>query len=84
MKKTRMGRCSRAQLLEMLQEITEENERLRWENTNLKKELDEQRIQIASSGTLAEAALKLSGIFEAADTAVRIYQESLQYEHQIQ
>ena len=45
-----------------------------------RQELLEMLLLCEQSGSLAEAALKLSGIFEAADEAVRIYQASLKPE----
>lgn len=41
------------------------------------KELERRKIAIATSGSLAEAALKLNGIFEAADQAAAQYLDSL-------
>lgn len=64
----------------MLLDATEENEQLRKENSELKQQLESRRLLCEQSGSLAEAALKLSGIFEAADEAVKIYQASLQPE----
>lgn len=78
MAKNRLQRSSRVELLELLSRQMEQNARLQEENEQLKKELAERSIRIESSGTLAEAALKLSGIFEAADQAIQIYQEELQ------
>lgn len=64
----------------MLLDATEENEQLRKENSELKQQLESRRLLCEQSGSLAEAALKLSGIFEAADEAVKIYQASLKPE----
>ncbi len=72
-----LNKLSRAQLLEMLLDAAKENDSLREEVAALKAQLDERRITIEQSGSLAEAALKLSGIFEAADEAVKIYTESI-------
>ncbi len=41
------------------------------------KELERRKIAITTSGSLAEAALKLKGIFEAADQAAAQYLDSL-------
>ena len=69
---------SRQELLEMLLDATEENERLRHENEELRKEIESRRLICQNTGSLAEAALKLSGIFEAADEALKIYQANLE------
>ncbi|WP_294730155.1 hypothetical protein [uncultured Faecalibaculum sp.] len=76
----KLRKSSRQELLEMLLDATEENEQLRKENSELKQQLESRRLLCEQSGSLAEAALKLSGIFEAADEAVKIYQASLQPE----
>ena len=68
---------SRKELLEMLIEQEKENVRLESEIERLKGELEAKRTIYMESGSLAEAALKLSGIFEAADYAAKIYLESL-------
>lgn len=80
MGKSSLGRCSRLELLELLKGQMEENERLRERIGQLERELEDRRIKIEGSGSLAEAALKLAGVFEAADEAVRLYKESVGYE----
>ncbi len=72
----KLRKSSRQELLD----ATEENEQLRKENSELRQQLESRRLLCEQSGSLAEAALKLSGIFEAADEAVRIYQASLKPE----
>lgn len=76
----KLRKSSRQELLEMLLDATEENEQLRKENSELRQQLESRRLLCEQSGSLAEAALKLSGIFEAADEAVKIYQASLKPE----
>lgn len=72
-----LRRLSRAELLEMLLEQIEENERLNQRLGEMRKELADRRITLEQSGTMAEAALKLNGIFEAADRAARQYLENI-------
>nr|WP_241761058.1 hypothetical protein [Streptococcus porcinus] len=43
----------------------------------IKDKLNNQKIKIETSGTLAEASLRLSGIFEAAQEAADIYLENI-------
>ena len=73
-----LKRLSRAELLEMLLAQTEENERLKTELAQAQKALDDRRILIDECGTMAEAALKLNGVFAAVDKAVRQYLENVQ------
>ena len=62
----------------MLLAQTEENERLKTELAQAQKALDDRRILIDECGTMAEAALKLNGVFDAVDKAVRQYLENVQ------
>ena len=69
---------SRAELLELLLAQTEENEKLKQQLQQAQKQLADRRILIEESGTMAEAALKLNGVFDAVDKAVRQYLENVQ------
>lgn len=71
-----LNKLTRADLLELLIYQMKENERLKKELNEAKKKLDERKIAIETSGSIAEAALKISGIFEAAQRAVDLYKES--------
>lgn len=70
-----LKRLNRAELLEMLIAQSKKLARVEEELAEAKKELEERNIAVAESGTLAEASLKLSGIFEDADKAAAIYLE---------
>lgn len=72
-----LKKLNRAQLLEMLLAETEENERLRKELKETKDKLEDKKIKIQESGSLAEAALKLNEVFEAADAAAKQYLENI-------
>jgi len=71
-----LKRMGRAELLEILISQIEENERLKRELKECKKELEDRKIKIDNAGSLAEAAVKLNGLFEAADAAVKQYVEN--------
>lgn len=72
-----LKRLSRAELLELLLEQVEENEALRAEIANLKGQLEDRAIKIENAGSIAEAALRLNGVFEAAEAAAKQYVDSL-------
>ncbi len=74
-----LKRLNRSELLEMLILQMEENEELRKKLAEAEGELNDRRIKIAESGTLAEAALRLNGIFEAADRAAAQYLENVRF-----
>lgn len=70
-------RLSRGELLELLIAQMEENEKLKKRLAKAKAELADRQILIEEAGTMAEAALKLNGVFEAADQAARQYLENV-------
>lgn len=71
-----LRRLSRRELLEILIARTEENQRLQEELKKARSELKNRRIVMEQSGSLAEAALRLNGFFEAADRAAKQYVEN--------
>ena len=68
---------SRADLLEMLIDQSKEVQILRKRLETAEAELKRREIIIGSSGSIAEASLKLSGIFEAAQSACAQYIENI-------
>lgn len=68
-----LRKLTREQLLEMLVELSKENEELRAELEKTQKELQSKRIRIAKAGDIAEASLKLNRVFEAARDAASQY-----------
>lgn len=72
-----LRKLSRAELLEMLIEQIEENESLRSQLNEANEKLNDRKIIIESSGSIAEAALRLNGVFEAAEKAAEQYLENV-------
>ena len=72
-----LKKLSRQDLLEMLIESEKHVEQLEKELEEAKEKLSDRRIMIENSGSIAEAALKLSGIFEAAQAAADQYLENI-------
>lgn len=72
-----LRRLSRRELLEMLITRTIENERLTEELQQARKELSDRMLIQERAGSMAEAALQLNGVFEAADRAAREYLENI-------
>lgn len=72
-----MRKLSRAELLELLIAQMEENERLRAQLDEATKKLDSRDIAIQRAGTLAEAAVMINNVFEAADAAAKQYLENV-------
>lgn len=72
-----LRKASRTDLLKLLLEQKRENDKLQQQILQLQEQLQQRSIAIEQSGTLAEAALKLSGIFDAAETACQYYTENI-------
>ena len=72
-----LKKLSRAELLEMLLFQTQEVERLKEEVNVLEKQLQERRIEQENAGSIAEAALEINGVFEAAQAAADQYLDGL-------
>ena len=68
---------SRRALLEMLLELTKENDRLREELTQAQSRLESRDILLRNAGSVAEAALHLNGVFQAAQEAADQYLENV-------
>ena len=77
-----LKKLSRQDLLEML--IAEEKriDQLEKELQEAQEALKERKILIDNSGSIAEAALKLNGIFEAAQAAADQYLENIKEQTQ--
>ena len=72
-----LKRLSRKELLEMLLEQSRLLDSRQAEIDRLKAELENKNILLENAGSIAEAALKISGVFEAAQRAADIYLESV-------
>ncbi len=72
-----LKRLSRRELLEMLLEQSRLLDSRQAEIDRLKAELENKNILLENAGSIAEAALKISGVFEAAQRAADIYLESV-------
>ena len=72
-----LRKASRPELLKMLQQSRQENDDLRQQLEQTRSQLQSRQLVVDQSGTLADAALKLSGIFEAAESACQYYTENI-------
>lgn len=72
-----LRKLSRAELLEVLLAQAREIERLNAELENSHLLLQKREIALTQSGNIAEAALRLNGIFEAAQAAADQYLENI-------
>ena len=72
-----LKKLSRAELLELLLIQTKEVDRLQKELDETKAKLEDKTIKIDNAGSIAEAALKLNGVFEAAQKAAQQYIDNM-------
>ena len=72
-----LHKLKRAELLEMMLAQSREIEVLRARIEELETKLADREIRIRESGSIAGAALKLNGIFEAAQAAADQYLENI-------
>ena len=66
-----LKRMSRAELLQMLITQVEENQSLQARLEAAETQLKDRSLAVSETGTMAEAALSLNGVFQAADAAAQ-------------
>ena len=72
-----LRRLSRGELLEMLIAQAAENDQLKNRLEQAEAQLRDRKIAINNAGSLAEAALSLNGVFQAAEAAAQQYLENI-------
>lgn len=77
MTERQLRKASRIDLLKLLIEQKKENTRLQEQLLQQQEQLRQREITINQAGSLSEAALKLSGIFDAAESACQYYTENI-------
>lgn len=77
MNEKELKRMTRSELLELLLIETEENRILKARLQRTEQLLSEKMIAIENAGSIAEASLKLNGVFEAAEKAAAQYLENI-------
>lgn len=73
-----LRKLSRAELLEILLMQGKTVEELEERLAQLEQRLEEQNIQLQNAGSIAEASLQLSGVFEAAQRSADVYLANIQ------
>lgn len=73
-----LKKLKREDLLELLIAQSRENEALRARLDQATEELQSRRIAVEKAGSIAEAALQLNGVFQAAENAAAQYLENIQ------
>ena len=73
-----LRKLGRSQLLELLVAQAKEMESLKERLAEAEAQMEKRQIAIDEAGSIAEASLALSGIFEAAEEAVSQYMENIE------
>ncbi len=68
-----LRKLSRMELIDIIYQLEKKQNELEAESNELKGKLDSVRITIEESGSIAEAALGINGVFEAAQQAANQY-----------
>lgn len=68
---------NKTELLEIILEQEKMLSELNLETARIKEELDKRHIILEEAGSIAEAALKLNGVFEAAQKSADQYLDSI-------
>ena len=77
MKARELRRLSRTDLLEMLLDLSVENDRLTKEVGELREKMAQRIIDMEESGSLAEASLRLNDVFRSAQAACEQYTQNV-------
>lgn len=78
MDKDKLKKLKRTDLLEMMISQSKENESLKQQLDEALNQLKQREIRINNAGSIAEAALQLNGVFEAAQKAAVQYLENIE------
>ena len=77
MKEQDLRKLTRSELLEMLIQQGEELEELRETLQDYELQLRSRKLQVEQAGSIAEAAIQVSGVFDAAEAAAAQYLENI-------
>ncbi len=66
-------KLSRSELIDIIFELQQRYETIQNENNRLKQDLEKRELNIANAGSLADAVMKINGVFEAAQAAADQY-----------
>lgn len=71
-----LSKLDRLQLLRLLEDAIRENESLHQQLAEARRELRDRHMTISDSESLADASMRLAGVFEAAQRAIDLYREN--------
>lgn len=71
-----LKKIKRAELLELLLEVSQENEQLKERIHNLENQIKDQTLIISEKGTIAEVTIKINGILEDIEKIAKIRKDT--------
>ena len=71
-------RLSRSQLIDIIYQLQLKQEELTADNENLSKALADKRLRVSKAGNIADAALEIHNVMQAAQDAAAHYVEEIQ------
>ncbi len=74
-----LRKMNRADLIEIIYQYQKKEQELLQENAELRQQLEDRQIQMKNAGSIAEAALALNEVFEAAQSAADQYLQSVKH-----
>ena len=72
-----LKKLTRSQLLELILDLTAENESLKQQLFDVQNQLEQRKIMLSNAGSIAEASLQLHQIFDTAQSAADLYLENI-------
>ena len=75
-----LRRMSRAELVEIIYALKQSEDQLKAENAALKAQLEDRTIRLEKAGSIAQAAMELNHVFEAAQAAADDYVRAVRAE----
>lgn len=79
-RKNKLRHLNRRDLLELLEDLSRENDRLRAQLAEANRKLEDRAALMEQCGSMAEASMALADVFKAADRAAHIYVDSCKRE----
>lgn len=70
-------RLNRSQLIEIIYQLQLRQEEMTAENEKLSKELEDKRIRVDKAGNIADAALEINNVMQAAQSAAAQYLDEM-------
>ena len=72
-----LRRMHRAELIEIIYALKQNEDQLKAQNAALTAQLQDRQLRLANAGSIAEAALSLNGVFDAAQAAADQYLQAV-------